>query len=339
MGYHVFRLRRKSDSGSYDIYHLESQSDVIIRFTDQGTENGTVEDTLRTLESGMSSVNQSVQNLSSGKANTVAGTSGNLAMLSGNGQMADSGKKASDFADASHTHSGTEVLISGKPSKVVATDTQGKLTAVDGITLTELSYLSGLSGNVQNALNGKAASTHNHDSKYVAKSDLGVSVPTMSSGKIDAQYLPSFVDDVIEGTYVNTTTFNGTDGSAVTPESGKLYVSTNTNKTYRWSGSQYVAVNEGVSLGTTSSTAFRGDYGNTAYQHALTGNSTPTKSNNSQQASGGSVINMVSAMSFNKGHVSSYTVTAVTLPNSVDIRTGSSQPSGQKTGDLWFETL
>ena len=339
MGYHVFRLRRKSDSGSYDIYHLESQSDVIIRFTDQGTENGTVEDTLRTLESGMSSVNQSVQNLSSGKVNTVAGTSGNLAMLSGNGQMADSGKKASDFANATHTHAGSEISISDKPSKVVATDTQGKLTVVDGITLTELSYLSGLSGNVQNALNNKAPSTHNHDSDYVEKSALGVTVPTMSSGKINAQYLPSFVDDVIEGTYVNTTTFNGTDGSAVTPESGKLYVSTNTNKTYRWSGTRYVAVNEGVSLGTTSGTAFRGDYGNTAYQHALTGNTTPTKKSSSQTASGGSVINMVTAMTFNKGHISSYTVTAVTLPNSVDIRTGSSQPSGQKTGDLWFETL
>ena len=41
-----------------------------------------------------------------------------------------------------------------------------------------------------------------------------------------------------------------------------------TNKTYRWSGSAYVEISESLALGTTSSTAFRGDYGQTAYTHA-----------------------------------------------------------------------
>lgn len=50
--------------------------------------------------------------------------------------------------------------------------------------------------------------------------------------KILGNYLPSYVDDVIEGIYINPTTFN--DGEfAVVPEDGKIYVSTDTNITYR----------------------------------------------------------------------------------------------------------
>lgn len=61
----------------------------------------------------------------------------------------------------------------------------------------------------------------------------------------------------------------GTSGSkGVTPSTGKIYVDMATNKTYRWSGSGLTEISASLALGTTSSTAFRGDYGNTAYQHA-----------------------------------------------------------------------
>lgn len=80
------------------------------------------------------------------------------------------------------------------------------------------------------------------------------------SGKVLSSQLPSYVDDVLE--------YNSEDNFPETGESGKIYISLNSNKTYRWSGSVYVELSESVSLGTTSSTAFRGDYGNTAYQHA-----------------------------------------------------------------------
>lgn len=63
----------------------------------------------------------------------------------------------------------------------------------------------------------------------------------------------------------------GTSGSkGVTPSTGKIYVDMATNKTYRWSGSELAEISASLALGTTSSTAFRGDYGNTAYQHAVT---------------------------------------------------------------------
>ncbi|MCH7381357.1 hypothetical protein [Acinetobacter higginsii] len=89
------------------------------------------------------------------------------------------------------------------------------------------------------------------------------------SGKVPASQLPSFVDDVLEGTYIDPSTFNDLNGNPYTPESGKIYVDTSTNKTYRWSGMLYVVVGGGgVALGETSSTAYRGDRGKEAYDHS-----------------------------------------------------------------------
>jgi len=60
----------------------------------------------------------------SGFANKVSGaTDGNLASLDANGDLQDSGKKASDFADADHTHN-------DKADKVVAA-TSGNLAGLD----------------------------------------------------------------------------------------------------------------------------------------------------------------------------------------------------------------
>lgn len=66
-----------------------------------------------------------------------------------------------------------------------------------------------------------------------------------------------------------------TAGSETTPEGNeKVYIDKNTNKSYRWTGSDMVVVGDGsgVALGTTASTAFRGDYGNTLYTNFGSGN-------------------------------------------------------------------
>lgn len=120
---------------------------------------------------------------------------------------------------------------------------------------------------------GYAASLHNHELAQIAglvaallgKADL-------VDGKVPESQLPSYVDDVVDGTLVNATTFNNASGTAVTPESGKIYNDTNTNKSYRWSGTQYVSLGAGVALGETSATAFRGDHGKAAYEHSQDSN-------------------------------------------------------------------
>ena len=46
-----------------------------------------------------------------------------------------------------------------------------------------------------------------------------------------------------------------------TPDSGKIYTCTSSNKTYRWSGSELVTIGSDLALGHTASTAFPGDEG------------------------------------------------------------------------------
>lgn len=74
-----------------------------------------------------------------------------------------------------------------------------------------------------------------------------------SAGKVPSAQLPSYVDDVVE--YAAKSNFPATG------EAGKIYVSTSDNKTWRWSGSAYVEISQGVTLGETSSTAYPGDKG------------------------------------------------------------------------------
>lgn len=112
----------------------------------------------------------------------------------------------------------------------------------------------------------------NHEHPYVPTSSVGTAngvVPLNSEGIIDSTYLPSYVDDVLDGTLNSTTSFTLVDEEEpCTPESGKIYNDINTNKSYRWSGSAYVAMNDGVALGETESTAYRGDRGKIAYDHS-----------------------------------------------------------------------
>ncbi len=49
--------------------------------------------------------------------------------------------------------------------------------------------------------------------------------------------------------------------TANTPEAGKIYVELNTNKTYRWSGSDLIEITSSLALGETSETAYSGDKG------------------------------------------------------------------------------
>lgn len=81
-----------------------------------------------------------------------------------------------------------------------------------------------------------------------------------SSGQVPSTQLPSYVDDVLE--YASSSSFPATG------ESGKIYVALDTNLTYRWTGSTYVEISKSLALGETSSTAYRGDRGKVAYDHA-----------------------------------------------------------------------
>ena len=92
-------------------------------------------------------------------------------------------------------------------------------------------------------------------------------------GKVLSSQLPSYVDDVIEGYYYNNKFYEeSTHTTEITGEIGKIYLDLTTDKSYRWSGSTYVFIGSPLALGTDSSSAYRGDYGNTAYLHATDAN-------------------------------------------------------------------
>lgn len=101
--------------------------------------------------------------------------------------------------------------ISGKPSTFPPSSHSHTISDVTGL---------------ETALAAKAASS-------LIGANNGIA-PLDSGGKVPAANLPSYVDDVIE-----SANFAGLPGSG---ETGKIYVTIDTGKTYRWSGSAYVEI-------------------------------------------------------------------------------------------------
>lgn len=68
-------------------------------------------------------------------------------------------------------------------------------------------------------------------------------VPLEADKKINSIYLPSYVDDVVEGYYYNGFFYSDEDHTnLLTGEKGKIYVDLVSNVSFRWSGSAYVAI-------------------------------------------------------------------------------------------------
>lgn len=105
----------------------------------------------------------------------------------------DSKQVAGDYAPSSHTHSMGDVV--------------GLYDTLD----------------LKQAAGDYALSSHNHSGVYAP----------LVSGSVPSQYLPSYVDDVIE-----LNSISGVGGG----ETGKIYVAKDTNKVYRWSGSAYIEI-------------------------------------------------------------------------------------------------
>lgn len=104
--------------------------------------------------------------------------------------------------------------------------------------------------------NYKAADTTLQNNINAINNSKGVAngIATLDqNGLVPSSQLPSYVDDVIE-----VSTFSALPD---TGESGKIYITQDTNLTYRWSGTAYVEISQSLALGETSSTAYAGDKG------------------------------------------------------------------------------
>ena len=183
---------------------------------------------------------------------------------------------AQELNHMSGVTSGVQAQLNGKAatSHTHATaDVTGLDSALSGKSdvghTHEIANVNGL----QTALDGKAASVHEHSADNITSGTLSIDrIPNIPDAKIDGMSatkltgtvpqanLPSYVDDVIEAENYASLPPTG--------EAGKIYVDKETNKTYRWGGSAYVEISASLALGETSATAFRGDYGKVAYDHA-----------------------------------------------------------------------
>ena len=129
------------------------------------------------------------------------------------------------------------------------TGVTGKPTTLSGYGITDAATKSELASAEQNAANAISGV----QSELSAKADL-------VDGKVPANQLPSYVDDVLE--YDSVSAFPSTG------EDGKIYVAKDTNKTYRWGGTQYVEISPSLALGETATTAYPGDKGKAAAEKA-----------------------------------------------------------------------
>lgn len=176
------------------------------------------------------------------KADKVSGaTNDDIALLDGTGNLKDSNKKLSDYQEK-------------------LTDGNGiNIDASNNISL-DISYLTA-------SRVGYIPATEKGSNNGVAELD--------NAGKVPSSQLPSYVDDVIEG-YLDSGTFyeDSAHTIPITPESGKIYVNLADNTTYRWGGTAYVQISSSLALGTTHTTAYYGDLGQTAYNHSQITNGT-----------------------------------------------------------------
>jgi len=80
-------------------------------------------------------------------------------------------------------------------------------------------------------------------------------VASLTSGKVPASELPSYVDDVIEGYYYNSNFYSDSAHTQlITGEAGKIYVDLSANSSYRYTGSAYVEISQSITVDNAMST-------------------------------------------------------------------------------------
>ena len=138
-----------------------------------------------------------------------------------------------------------------------------KLVLQDGTLLDQSTFA--VAGNYIEAL-GSTETGHDNllladgtniaQSTFIPATEKGANsgVATLGAdGKVPSSQLPSYVDDVIEAANFAALPATG--------EAGKIYVTLDDNKTYRWGGSAYAEISASIALGETQGTAYEGSKG------------------------------------------------------------------------------
>jgi hypothetical protein len=160
---------------------------------------------------------------------------------------------------------GANMAISQTGNTITLTSTDTTYSAGNGLTLSgttfSLPVTTSGTGNVVTGISQTANGITVNLGSMPTSSDLATYIPLSQkgaangvavldgSGQVPASQLPSYVDDVLEGYY------KVADGkfykeaaytTLIAGETGKIYVSLDTNKTYRWTGTTFVYITSGA---------------------------------------------------------------------------------------------
>ena len=259
--------------------------------------------------------NSTLGNVTLAQGNITA-AQGNISLLQGNVTNAQGNitTAQNDIVNLSNHTTSINSTISGhignftNPHNVTAT--QLNLGNVDNTSDLDKP----ISNLTQTALNAKLDANQKGATNGVAE---------LVGGTVPSAQLPSYVDDVIEAANFAAL--------PVTGEAGKIYVTLDTNLTYRWSGSAYAEISASLALGELSSTAYRGDRGAIAYNHSQeTGNphnattANISDSTNRRYVTDSQLVNVTNLSGTNTGDE-----TESTIKSKLNITT----ISGNNTGD------
>lgn len=162
-----------------------------------------------------------------------------------------------DIKNEATTRSEADAALDNKISKEVSDRTQA-VSTLQGSLDTEIARATKAEQDITSAYEAADTTLQNNinainNSKGVANGIATLDQNGLVPSSQLPSYVPSYVDDIIE-----VSTFSALPD---TGESGKIYITQDTNLTYRWSGTAYVEISQSLALGETSSTAYAGDKG------------------------------------------------------------------------------
>ena len=159
----------------------------------------------------------------------------------------------SNINNEATARSEADAALDSKISKEVSDRTQA-VSTLQGSLDTEIARATKAEQDITSAYEAADTTLQNNINAINNSKGVANGIATLDqNGLVPSSQLPSYVDDVIE---VNT--FSALPN---TGESGKIYITQDTNLTYRWSGTAYVEISQSLALGETSSTAYAGDKG------------------------------------------------------------------------------
>lgn len=193
-------------------------------------------------------------------------------LLNGAGPAYDTLKELGDLIVANDTAidaletiaSGKQDQITGAATTIVANDltasrvlvsnSSGKVAASSTITTTELGYLNGVTSNIQTQLDGKSSSNHIHTATYTPEGT--VSQPTFTgSSATTAKPDTTNVTSVATGTHTHSVTADGTVAATFTGTAATIAKTTTTATTVASSGHKHKYTPSGSIAATFTGTA------------------------------------------------------------------------------------